>query len=83
MPNTIIQGTIENPLYDANGEKLIILLPSSGGTGVANNAASTFTINGAFPVSITVTGPTDLTFPAGPAVSLLPQYATSLMLMGG
>lgn len=40
-----------------------ILLPTNGGTGKANNAASTITISGAYGLTITLTGATALTFP--------------------
>lgn len=37
--------------------------PTGGGTGVANNAASTLTISGSYPLTITLTGSTSITFP--------------------
>lgn len=40
-----------------------VIGPAYGGTGVANNAASTWTISGNFATTITVTGTTALTFP--------------------
>ncbi len=40
-----------------------ILSPANGGTGVANNAASTITISGNFGTTITVTGTTTVTLP--------------------
>ena len=39
------------------------LTPDHGGTGVANNAASTLTISGAFATTLTVTGATSVTLP--------------------
>lgn len=39
------------------------LSPARGGTGVANNAASTITISGSFGTTLTVTGVTALTLP--------------------
>lgn len=39
------------------------IAPNLGGTGVANNAASTLTISGAFGTTLTVTGTTALTLP--------------------
>jgi hypothetical protein len=39
------------------------LAPANGGTGVANNAASTLTISGAFATTLTVTGTTNVTLP--------------------
>jgi hypothetical protein len=40
-----------------------VLAPGYGGTGVANNAASTLTISGAFGTTLTVTGTTSVTLP--------------------
>ena len=39
------------------------LAPANGGTGVANNAASTLTISGSFATTLTVTGATGVTLP--------------------
>jgi hypothetical protein len=39
------------------------LAPANGGTGVANNAASTLTISGAFATTLTVSGATGVTLP--------------------
>ena len=39
------------------------LAPAIGGTGIANNAASTLTINGAFATTLTVSGATGVTLP--------------------
>jgi len=39
------------------------LAPANGGTGVANNAASTLTISGAFATTLTVTATTGVTLP--------------------
>jgi len=41
-----------------------INLPMNGGSGVANNNASTLTLNGAFATRITTTAPTNITLPA-------------------
>jgi len=40
-----------------------ILAPANGGTGVANNAASTLTISGSFATTLTVSGVTGVTLP--------------------
>jgi hypothetical protein len=40
-----------------------VLRPANGGTGVANNAASTLTINGAYSTAFTVSNITSLTLP--------------------
>jgi hypothetical protein len=47
------------------------LSPASGGTGVANNAASTITINGAHPTTFTVSDTTNITLPTSGTVSTL------------
>jgi hypothetical protein len=46
-------------------DPLTILLPSNGGTGIANNILSTLTITGANPITITNTGVTAVTLPIG------------------
>jgi len=45
--------------------------PAQGGTGVANNAASTLTISGAFGTTLTVSGTTALTLPTTGTLSTL------------
>ena len=44
-------------------EPLGVNAPAQGGTGVANNALSTITISGAFPITVTLTASTGVTFP--------------------
>ena len=44
---------------------------ANGGTGVANNAASTLTISGAFPTTLTVSGTTGVTLPTTGTLSTL------------
>lgn len=44
-------------------EELTTIPPNLGGTGVANNAASTLTISGNFATTLTVTNTTSLTLP--------------------
>jgi hypothetical protein len=48
-----------------------IVAPANGGTGVANNAASTLTISGAHPVDLTVSASTNVTLPASGTLSTL------------
>jgi hypothetical protein len=45
--------------------------PAQGGTGVANNAASTITISGAFALTATLTATTGVTFPTTGTLSTL------------
>ncbi len=51
-------GTITVGTWNAS-----VITPVYGGTGVANNAASTLTISGAFATTFTVTNTTAVTFP--------------------
>jgi hypothetical protein len=45
--------------------------PASGGTGVANNAASTLTISGSFPTTLTVGASTNVTLPPSGSLGYL------------
>ena len=47
------------------------LPPASGGTGVANNAASTLTISGNFPTTLTVGASTSVTLPSSGSLGYL------------
>lgn len=49
------------------------LSPASGGTGIANNAASTLTISGNFATTITVTGFTSVTLPTSGTLATTSQ----------
>lgn len=62
----ITGGTSGNILYDNSGTvgEIASIGPAHGGTGIANNAASTITISGAFPITLTVTAATTITLPA-------------------
>lgn len=54
------------------------LLPSLGGTGVANLDTETFTLNGGFPLAFTLTGATGVTLPTtGTLVTLAGNEALS------
>jgi hypothetical protein len=55
------------------------LPPNRGGTGVANNAASTLTISGNFPTTLTVAASTSVTLPASGSLGYLniPQTSQS------
>lgn len=50
--------------------------PPQGGTGVANNAASTLTISGAFGLTLTLTAATSLTLPTSGTVTALGNTTT-------
>lgn len=51
-------GTISTGTWNAT-----VIGPAKGGTGIANNAASTLTISGNFATTITITGITTVTLP--------------------
>lgn len=53
-----------------------ILPPANGGTGVANNAASTLTISGAFATTLTVSNTTTLTLPVTGTLATLAGVET-------
>jgi hypothetical protein len=55
------------------------LSPANGGTGVANDAASTLTISGAYPTTLTVGASTSVTLPASGSLGYLniPQNSQS------
>lgn len=58
-----------------------VVAPANGGTGVANNAASTLTISGAFATTITVTAATGITLPtSGTIYGTATGSITSLQL---
>ena len=50
--------------------------PANGGTGVANNSASTLTISGAYPMTLTVAASTSLTLPTSGTVTALGNTTT-------
>lgn len=53
-----------------------IIPPNLGGTGIANNAASTLTISGSFGTTLTVSGTTSLTLPTSGTVTALGNSVT-------
>ena len=57
--NTVTADYVKASSISTSG----IVLPANGGTGVANNAASTITISGAFATTFTVTAATGVTLP--------------------
>ena len=62
-----IASTLVNLASEVTG----ILPANNGGTGVANNAASTLTISGAFATTLTVTGATGVTLPTSGSLGYL------------
>jgi len=53
-----------------------VIAPNRGGTGVANNSASTLTISGAYPMTLTVSASTSLTLPTSGTVTALGNTTT-------
>ena len=49
----------------------VVLVPSKGGTGIANNDASTITVSGNYAITVTVTGATGITFPTTGTIATL------------
>lgn len=64
-------SSIWSKLINLAGNITGVLGPANGGTGVANNAASTLTISGAFGTTLTVSGTTALTAPTSGTLATL------------
>ncbi len=66
MSGTLTLGTVGTGTWNGS-----LIGPAYGGTGVANNAASTITISGSSAVTLTLTGSTNVTLPtSGTLVAL-------------
>lgn len=71
LTNKTIDGT-QNTLLNLPTSSLSgIVLPSQGGTGVANNDASTLAISGSYPLSLTLGGNTSVALPASGTLATL------------
>lgn len=57
--------------------------PNEGGTGVANNAASTLTISGNYATTLTVTGTTGVTLPTSGTLMANPMTTAGDLIYGG
>ena len=73
---TVTSVTASGPLSSSGGTTPDIsftgvLGPAFGGTGVANNAASTLTISGSFGTTLTITAPTSVTLPTSGTLATL------------
>lgn len=71
-----LQGGMANQYYHLTATEYANLLTSpvganKGGTGVANNAASTITITGSFPLGITLSAGTNVALPTAGTLSTL------------
>ena len=72
----IVSGQIHLIEYDGTRFQLInpvnlsgIVSPTNGGTGIANNAASTLTISGNYATTLTLTGATSVTMPTSGTIA--------------
>jgi len=66
-------GSITSATWNGN-----IIGPAYGGTGIANNAASTLTISGNFATTLTVSGTTSLTLPTSGTLATTANINTAL-----
>ena len=64
--SSVTGGTYTGGTWNGN-----VITPAYGGTGIANNAASTITITGAYGTTITVTGTTGVTLPTSGTLATL------------
>lgn len=62
---------VDGPAWDENHTLVGAATPAQGGTGVANNTASTITISGSFGLTFTISAATSLTFPTTGTVATL------------
>jgi hypothetical protein len=70
----VLQDSLGNTIWDQETTGLSndsITLPENGGTGIANDDASTITINGAFPLDLTLTAATAVTLPTSGTLATL------------
>lgn len=73
---TPTSGNLSNCTGYPAGSISGIVGPANGGTGKANNAASTLTISGAFASTFTITGVTSVTFPTSGTLATTSQLPT-------
>ena len=59
-----------------------VLSAVNGGTGIANNAASTITVSGAFATTLTVTGTTNVTLPTSGSLVTTGKSIAMAMIFG-
>lgn len=66
----VLNGSTIQELQTGDGLQLpIALAPQYGGTGIVNNAASTWAISGNYATTITVTGVTTVTLPTSGVIA--------------
>lgn len=78
ITHSVVQGgtvdttsDVDGAAWDANHTLTGVVSASQGGTGVANNDASTITISGSFGLTFTISAATSLTFPTTGTVATL------------
>jgi len=59
-----------------------IVAPANGGTGIANNSASTITISGNYATTLTVTGTTNITLPTSGKLATFGQAVVAALIFG-
>jgi len=59
-----------------------VVAPANGGTGVANNAASTITVSGNYATTFTVTGATNVTLPTSGKLATFGQAVVAALIFG-
>src|SRR5512139_3643741 len=70
-PAASAAGEVLPSHWNSNHTLTGLVTPSQGGTGVANNDASTLTISGAFATTLTVSGATSVTLPTSGTLATL------------
>jgi hypothetical protein len=66
----VLNGSTIQELQTGDGLQLpIALAPQYGGTGIVNNAASTWAISGNYATTVTVTGVTTVTLPTSGVIA--------------
>ena len=74
-PAASAAGEVLPSHWNANHTLTGVATPSQGGTGVANNDASTLTISGSFPTTVTVSATSSVTLPTSGALAVLASPA--------
>ena len=75
-------GTITVLATSATAALTVPITPANGGTGVANNAASTITISGNYATTLTVTGTTSVTLPTSGKLATFGQAVVAALIFG-
>jgi len=78
--NTLLLKIAKAAQSGGGGSVTYPITPDKGGTGVANNAASTLTISGNYGLTFTLSGATSLTFPTSGTVVVQNSAITATTL---